>query len=64
VCTVPLLIGISTAQAQHRWSDAGFTGTVFFSPTPPPSYKIQWQSLTPGGKTTCGHDVNVSDHAP
>ena len=64
ICTVPLLIGISTAQAQHRWSDAGFTGTVFFSPAPPPSYKIQYQSLTPGGKTTCTHDVTVSDHAP
>ena len=64
VCTVPLLIGLSTAQAQHRWNDAGFTGTVFFSPAPPPNYKIQSQSLTPGSKTTCTHDVNVTDHAP
>jgi hypothetical protein len=63
-CTVPLLNGVSTAKAANLWSAAGFTGTIFYSPAPPPSYKIQWQSLTPGSKALCTHDINVSDHAP
>jgi hypothetical protein len=63
-CTVPLLNGISTTQAPNRWAAAGFTGTIFYSPAPPPNYKIQWQSLTPGSKALCTHDINVSDHAP
>jgi hypothetical protein len=63
-CTVPLLNGVSTTQAPNRWAAAGFTGTIFYSPAPPPNYKIQWQSLTPGSKALCTHDINVSDHAP
>jgi len=64
MCTVPVLNGASTAKAANLWSAAGFTGTIFYSPAPPPSYKIQWQSLTPGSKALCTHDINVSDHAP
>jgi hypothetical protein len=63
-CTVVSLHDLQTYQAQAAWKDAGFTGTVFFSPDPPPSYTIQWQSLTPGTKASCKHDINVSNRAP
>lgn len=52
MCTVPNLIGPS-AQAQTRWSNAGFTTNVIFSPLVPPNYQIDTQSIPVGNSEPC-----------
>jgi hypothetical protein len=63
-CTVINLVGQNTSNAQVLWNTAGFTGTVFFSPAPPPQYKIAWQSLTVGDVVLCTSDITVQLTAP
>jgi len=63
-CTVPSLIDLNTVKAQEKWAEAGFTGTVVFSPDVPPQYRIAWQSLTPDTSVSCTRDITVSDKAP
>jgi len=63
-CEVVNLIDLNTVKAQEKWSAAGFTGTVTFSPDVPPQYRIVWQSLSAGTSVTCSSGVNVSDRAP
>lgn len=64
VCTVISLLDVPTVKAQEKWSAAGFTGKITFSPAVPPQYRIQWQSLAAGASVTCSHAITVSDHAP
>jgi hypothetical protein len=64
LCTVPDLVGVQSNQAQVRWAGAGFTGTVLFSPQPPPKYTIGWQSLPAGTDALCTSDITVGPPAP
>jgi hypothetical protein len=63
-CTVINLVGTNTSGAQLAWNSAGFTGSVVFSPVPPPQYKIAWQSLAVGTNVLCTTDVTVRLTAP
>jgi len=63
-CTVISLLNVQSSRAQENWSDAGFTGSVIFSPLVPPQYRIQWQSLTVGSTVLCASGVTVRSHAP
>jgi hypothetical protein len=63
-CTVPSLLSIQTTQATGKWSDAGFTGAVIFSPLVPPHYRIEWQSLTVGMSVACTSGITVRSSAP
>lgn len=63
-CTVISLLDVPTAQAQHDWNDAGFSGSVTFSPDVPPHYKIQWQSLAVGSSVVCTSGITVRNQAP
>jgi hypothetical protein len=63
-CTVVSLLNKQTAQAQVAWKKAGFTGTVAFSPEPPPHYEIQWQSLAVGSSVLCTRGITVQSEAP
>ena len=63
-CQVISLIGENSANAQVLWSTAGFTGTVSFSPSVPPHYKIGWQSLAAGDSVLCTSGIAVQDVAP
>jgi hypothetical protein len=63
-CTVVNLVGVNSSNAQVAWSTAGFTGTVLFSPAPPPQYKIGWQSLAAGTDVPCASDIAVRQTAP
>jgi hypothetical protein len=64
MCTVVSLIGINTSSAQQTWSGAGFSGTVVFSPTVPPNYRIGWQSLTAKTLAPCTSGITVMKAAP
>jgi hypothetical protein len=64
MCTVPDLVGVQTTQAQVHWAAEGFTGTVLFSPQPPPKYTIGWQSLDAGTDAPCTSDITVQPAAP
>ena len=64
ICTVISLLDVPTVKAQDKWTAAGFTGKVNFSPAIPPHYRIQWQSLAAGASVTCSHAITVSDHVP
>ncbi|HET9853021.1 MAG TPA: J domain-containing protein [Candidatus Limnocylindrales bacterium] len=64
ICTVPDLVGLQSNQAQVRWTAEGFTGTVLFSPQPPPKYVIGWQSLEAGTDAPCTSDITVQPAAP
>jgi hypothetical protein len=64
MCTVISLLGLPTVLAQQAWSEAGFGGTVTFSPDVPPHYVIKWQSRTIGASIPCTRSVTVSDAAP
>ncbi len=64
VCSVVSLIGVNTSNAQVAWNTAEFTGTVLFSPAPPPQYKIAWQSLEVGTEVPCTSDITVQPAAP
>ncbi|HEX3266213.1 MAG TPA: DnaJ domain-containing protein [Candidatus Limnocylindrales bacterium] len=63
-CTVIDLVGTNSSNAQLAWNTAGFTGTVLFSPAPPPQYKIASQSLTAGTEVPCDSDISVQAAAP
>ena len=63
-CRVPDLVGTPTTQAQVTWAGEGFTGTVLFSPQPPPKYTIGWQSLDAGTDAPCTSDITVQPAAP
>jgi hypothetical protein len=64
MCKVISLLDIPTTRAQEKWAEAGFTGTVTFSPNVPPNYRIVWQSLAVGRSVTCTHGITVSHQAP
>jgi hypothetical protein len=64
MCAVISLIGSNSANAQVAWSTAGFTGTVVFSPTIPPQWKIQAQSLVVGAVVPCTSGIIVFKVAP
>jgi hypothetical protein len=64
MCTVISLLGLPTVLAQQAWNDAGFGGTVLFSPDVPPHYVIRWQSRTVGASIACIRSITVSDQAP
>jgi hypothetical protein len=64
ICTVVDLVGVNSSNAQLAWNTAGFTGTVLFSPVPPPQYKIGWQSLAAGTDALCTSDISVALTAP
>ena len=64
MCTVISLIDAQTTQAQQDWNDAGFSGSVVFSPEVPPHYKIQWQSRAVGSSIVCTSGITVRDQAP
>jgi hypothetical protein len=63
-CTVINLVGVNSSNAQLEWTTAGFTGTVLFSPVPPPQDKIAWQSLPVGADVPCTSDITVQMAAP
>lgn len=63
-CTVVSLINLQTNKAAGTWRDAGFTGSVIFSPLVPPHYRIAWQSLTVGSSVSCTSGITVRSSAP
>jgi hypothetical protein len=63
-CTVISLLNEQTNKAQQDWFDAGFSGSVIFSPLVPPTYRIQWQSLTVGISVACASGITVRSNAP
>jgi DnaJ domain len=63
-CTVPNFIGANTSSSTGKWTTAGFTGTITYSPLVPPPYQIGWQSLTAGTAVSCTSDVTVAQVAP
>ena len=63
-CTVVSLLGTKTNKATAKWQDAGFTGSVIFSPLVPPTYTIAWQSLTVGTTQLCSSGITVRSNAP
>jgi hypothetical protein len=63
-CTVVSLINLNTSKAATAWKNAGFGGTVIFSPLVPPNYKILWQSLTVGTTQLCTSGITVRSKAP
>ncbi|MEO5703437.1 MAG: TadE family protein [Candidatus Limnocylindrales bacterium] len=63
-CTVVSLLNIQTNKAAAKWIDAGFSGSVIFTPLVPPNYKILWQSLTVGTTQSCSSGINVRSRAP
>lgn len=63
-CTVISLLNLQTNKATTTWQNAGFTGSVVFSPLVPPNYRIAWQSLTVGTTMPCASGVTVRSGAP
>jgi hypothetical protein len=63
-CTVVSLLNVQTNKAAAKWSAAGFSGAVIFSPLVPPNYRIAWQSLTVGTTTLCTSGIQVRSSAP
>lgn len=63
-CTVISLLNVQTNKAQADWRDAGFSGSVVFSPLVPPHYRIAWQSLTVGISVSCSSSILVRSGAP
>jgi hypothetical protein len=59
-CEVVDLSGLRTNKAQSTWTNAGFTGTVFFNPDWPPHYTITAQSIAPGDRVRCSSDITVT----
>ncbi len=60
MCTVPDLTHSNTANAQNRWSNAGFTGLLIFNPLVPPNYNINAQSLPPNSSAACTSNITVT----
>jgi Flp pilus assembly protein TadG len=63
-CTVVSLLNLQTNKAAAKWLDAGFSGSVIFSPLVPPNYRIAWQSLTVGTTVLCSSGIQVRSSAP
>jgi Flp pilus assembly protein TadG len=63
-CTVPSFLDVQSSQAQSRWSNAGFSGAIIYSPLVPPTYRIHWQSLTVGTDVACTSGITVSSTTP
>ncbi|HUG30558.1 MAG TPA: TadE family protein [Candidatus Limnocylindria bacterium] len=63
-CTVISLLNVQTNKAQADWRDAGFTGSIIFSPLVKPHYRIAWQSLTVGISVACSTSILVRSSAP
>lgn len=63
-CTVISLLNLQSNKASAQWLQAGFTGSVVFSPLVPPNYRIAWQSLTVGTSTACSTGITVRSSAP
>ena len=64
LCTVPNFVGLATHGARPLWRGAGFTGSVTFSPSVPPPYIIQWQSLTANASVACSSAITVAEAIP
>lgn len=64
MCTVPNFVNQSTGAAPGLWTGAFFTGTITYSPTVPPQYKVGWQSLTAGASVLCTSNVTLMFTAP
>jgi hypothetical protein len=64
LCTVPNFIGANTSSANGKWTTAGFTGSITYSPAVPPTYQIAWQSLTAGTTASCTSSITVAQVAP
>jgi hypothetical protein len=64
-CSVISLLNVLSNKAAAAWKDAGFTGSVVFSPLVPPHYRIAWQSLTVGPlPVPCTSGITVRSNAP
>jgi hypothetical protein len=64
MCNVVSLLNLQTNKAAAAWRNAGFSGSVIFSPLVPPNYKIAWQSLTVGTSKVCTSGIQVRSSAP
>ena len=62
-CTVVNLVGLPTNKAKSTWANAGFTGTVTFSPDIPPHYTITSQNRTAGASIPCTSGISVQGAA-
>lgn len=63
-CTVPDFSNQSTGAAPGLWTGAFFTGTITYSPTVPPQYKIGWQSLPALSSVLCTSNITLQQVAP
>jgi hypothetical protein len=63
-CTVVSLLNIQTNKVATKWTGAGFTGSVIFSPLVPPNYRVAWQSLTVGTTVLCSSGIQVRSSVP
>ncbi len=63
-CTVISLLNQQTNRVATKWLEAGFTGSVIFSPLVPPHYRVAWQSLTVGSTVLCTSGIQVRSSAP
>jgi hypothetical protein len=58
------LLNQQTTRSAERWSNAGFTGSVIYSPLVPPNFRVAWQSLTVGSSALCSSGITVRASAP
>jgi hypothetical protein len=63
-CLVVSLLNQQSNKVAEQWLDAGFTGSVIFSPLVPPHYRVAWQSLTVGTTIPCASGIQVRSSAP
>jgi hypothetical protein len=63
-CTAISLLNFQSNKVSAEWLQAGFTGSVVFSPLVPPNYRIAWQSLTVGISVACTSGITVRSSAP
>ena len=63
-CIVPTLLNLQTNKVSAKWAEAGFTGSVVFSPLVPPNYRVAWQSETVGLTKVCTIGIQVRSSAP
>ena len=63
-CTVISLLNQQSNKVGQKWLEAGFTGSVIFSPLVPPHYRVAWQSLTVGTTLACTTGIQVRSSAP
>jgi DnaJ domain len=64
LCTVPNFVGANTSSATGKWTTAGFTGTITYSPAVPPPYQIAWQSLVAGTTASCTSTITLAQVVP